>query len=247
MIVKYNQNKIIDLFYFTFSLAIIVRFINDIFNLNRWGIHSGTLFPYRHINLGLPLYSTNILIAEWTLGLLGAVLLITGKIRIAALLIFVSFALSLTQMFQNQKLLILIIAFSLLLDSKKNSVFFLKWQLILIYLFSSIHKINGQFVTGETMRLLFVDILKINFEYTWPLKIFSWIIIGCELIIPVLLMKWPKIGIALVILFHGGMCLLMPDISSFSLAMISLALLFYPHTFTTNYPGLLQQHAHGKS
>ena len=140
-------------FYALFSLAILSRVYCDI-KLNRLGIHQGDIFPDRKM-LFIPLYSSTGLIIEWLLAVTGVVFIYKKKIRTASLLIIVSYLMGLTQLYQNQKSLILIIACSLLIQplnkEVRASIWYLRYQLCLVYFISALHKFFNNFLTGKTL------------------------------------------------------------------------------------------------
>jgi hypothetical protein len=227
-IAKFQNFKI---FYSLLAVAIVTRFFCDFLN-ERWRIHSGEIFPIRHIEF-FPTYSTSMLCLEWGVTLIGAILFTTNKIRWGALLVSLSYVMSLTQMYQNQKFLILIIMFALAVQpldlQRANSLRFLKWQMLLIYLFTAVQKIFDQFISGDTLRILFLDVLKIN-GIANP-KLFhglSVVVIATELSVPLLLLKKPWWGVAVVTGMHLSFAILMPDIWPFTLTMIALSFLFFP-------------------
>ena len=207
----------------------MTRVLSDI-GLNRWGIHSGKIFPYRHISL-MPVFPASVLVFEWSCAILGSVLLVIKKERWGAILIAGSFLLSLSQMYQNQKVLILIVIATIAIQPvdprKPGSVQFLKWQLILVYLFSAIEKMSDQFTSGETLRLIFHQVLNSSLiENSFLLKAMSIGVILSEIMIPIILLKRPYWGFCAVISLHLGFAFVLPDIWPFTLVMIALSTLF---------------------
>ncbi len=234
---KYSLEKI---FYLIFSLAVVSRIICDLL-LNRAGIHAGEVFPNRHVFSFISIYPPAILYIEMALASAGAILLNLKRVRFGCLLIIISYLMGLSQMFQNQKLLILIVACTLCIQplskTDKSSIWFLRYQLILVYSISALQKVVQGFNDGidlslTTKYLLSIEsnpVIKALLAYVSdPLNamIFSVSTVVLEFIIPIFLIKRPKIGVALVVLLHFSMNLLMKDIMPFSLTMIALSLPF---------------------
>lgn len=234
---KYNLEKI---FYLVFSLAIISRIISDIL-LNRQGIHAGAVFPSRHYFSAIPIYPVSIFYLELALALIGALLLNFQKIRFGSLLIAVAYLMGLSQMFQNQKTLILIIATTLLIQplsrSERSSIWFLRYQLILVYSISALQKIFSGFNSGQDLirtadyllsieSNLFIKGLLVYLQNPLMAEVFSVSTVIIEIALPIILIKAPRVGIALVVLLHFSMNLLMKDITPFSLTMLALSLTF---------------------
>ena len=57
-------------------------------------------------------------------------------------------------------------------------------------------------------------------------QFFSWLTLAFEFLIPIIIIKSPKTGIALVLILHLSFNLLMKDIFPFTTIMIALSLLF---------------------
>ena len=226
-------------FYILFSLAIFSRVVCDLL-LNRIGIHNGEIFPERKIPF-IPIYPVIGLYVEWTLAIAGIFFISQKKIRIGSFLILISYLMRLTQLYQNQKILMTIIALSLTIlplnKKSPSSIIFLRYQLCIIYFVSSLHKIISGFLSGETLwtvfdylqnieKNLFVKSLYLYFR-NYPMCIaMSWISLIAELFVPLLLLKKPKWGIWVVVLMHTVFNLIMPDVMPFTLTMIALSLLF---------------------
>lgn len=224
----------LNYFYNVLALAILARIYSDIFVLHRWQIHTGELFPYRQGLLFLPLLPPVFLILEWVTSLAACYFLANGRVRLGAGIAVGSYFLSLSQMYQNQKVLLLIVFATLLIKPVTRGVAqeystkdFLKWQIILVYFFSALHKILGKFSTGETLKDLFEKVLQFPYPITQKIYLIAaWIVIMVELIAPLLLLLKPRAGVVLVIALHIGLAIVMPDILAFSLVMIALSMLF---------------------
>lgn len=229
------------LFYTFLALALLARLFDDMFVLHRWGIHSGDLFPYRRGGVtSLPLYPQWLLAIEWVIIFSASLALIVNRIRLGILLATLGMAMSLTQMFQNQKLLILIVLAALLfeqltLQNEKDAPVksFLKWQIVLVYFFSAFHKILDSFSRGEVLQAIAEKVLHLPITFNLETyAAFSWAIIIAELLAPLLLLLKPGWGIIFVIVLHSGMSFFMPNILAFSFVMVALSFLFLDNTQT---------------
>ncbi|MBO9668198.1 MAG: hypothetical protein J7501_15460, partial [Bdellovibrio sp.] len=188
------------------------------------GIHVGAIFPYRHPGY-FPLYGTTFLVVEWLLTLLGAGLLLTSYRRPGALLAAVGIAMSLSQMLQNQKILLLLILLVVAIAKPEDSPearWFLRWQLVLVYGFTALAKIFAEFSTGATLAK--ISPIALNESV---FLVLSWFVIALELMIPFCLFKkrqWAWFAIAIL---HGSFTIFMRDIAAFTLGMFALAALYY--------------------
>ena len=222
---KQNNESV---FFALLSFAIFSRVVTDI-SIGRWAIHAGELFPIRHLP-SVPVYSQVFLALEWLLSVVGAAMLFNPKLRrVGAALALIGIGASLTQLFQNQKTLIfLTLAILICANPYKSEPAkkLLQWQLLLMYLFTALSKLNGEFLTGETLRALFAA------QIALPLgpivfKIISWITIGFEFLIPVLLLGRSLIGLALVVFIHLLFGIGLPDVWPFTFVTFALVVLFY--------------------
>lgn len=142
-------------------------------------------------------------------------------------------------MFQNQKVLLALVAFALTVGprldentflKKNETANFLKWQILLIYLISAVSKIFDQFQSGETLRVMSEQLLLQQIGRDEIYSMGAWLVILVELALPLLLLARPRLGIAGVVLVHVSFSLFLSDIWPFSLAMIALSFLFLlPH------------------
>ncbi|MEK2643780.1 hypothetical protein [Bdellovibrio sp. BCCA] len=234
-LVTFNKVSCLRAFYGFFAAALVSRVLSDIFELHRWSIHQGDTFPFRLLIEAIPIYPPYILLIEWALILLGALFLLIKKTRLGALLSLFGLLMSLSQMFQNQKVLLLLMAIGLSLgpslekttaDERNDTLVFLKWQILLVYLFSAVSKMFDQFPSGETLKMMDQSLFSHQFAVNWIYSAVSVIVILTELFLPVLLWKKPKLGVLAVFVLHAGFGVFLSDIFPFSLAMISLSFLF---------------------
>ena len=215
-----------NIFYFIIATAIWSRIFSDLIG-GRLGIATGDLFPYRHSYSFLPIYNQFYFILEIALLLTGSFLILSVKTRkFGLILATTALFFSLMQLFQNQKLLLLIVLFVLILQyvvkDKKNIFDYLKWQLILVYMFTGLSKVNSEFLNGDVLAVIMNGVI----TNQSIIKIISLLTVITELTIPLLLFLKPRVGIFIVIIFHLGLSVFMDNILSFGLTSIALALLF---------------------
>lgn len=237
-VTAYLEKNSLQLFYLFLGGAVLLRVFDDIL-LGRWGIHAGELFPYRHPGY-FPLYGVAGLLLEWALALTGGALLFTEQKRTGAFLAALAMTLSLSQMMQNQKILMWIILWIVActdLNFNISARNFLKWQIILVYIFGALAKIFDQFASGETLYTLALhqgEIATGMQKYLWlPLTNFkislvaSYLVIALELLIPFLFFRKKDWAWIFVFILHTGMLVLLKDLTAFSFAMFALAALYY--------------------
>lgn len=234
------ERNSLQLFYFFMGAAVLLRLVDDVM-VGRYAIHAGEIFSYRHPGY-FPLYGTTLLLIEWALTFTGGVLLFTQERKWGAWLAAIGMTMSLTQMMQNQKILLWIILWTIALSSSLAGNIparrFLKWQIILVYVFGALSKVFDQFITGKTLQTVaFVQtqdstdhLMKVLWQPLLSLptaQLMSWAVIVLEILIPFLLMRKKDFAWIFVLVLHGGFMLMMKDIASFSFAMFALAAIFY--------------------
>ncbi|MDG0814818.1 hypothetical protein [Bdellovibrio svalbardensis] len=237
-VTAYLEKNSLRLFYMFLGAAVLLRLLDDVL-LGRWGIHAGAIFPYRHPGY-FPLYGTTGLLLEWALALTGGVLLFTNEKRKGAFFAAIAMSLSLSQMMQNQKILLWIVLWIVALtDLGKNipARKFLKWQIVLVYTFGALSKIFDQFVTGETLHIIALRQMETTTglqKFLWsPLlnsgfsTMVSYAVIALELLIPLLFIRKKEWAWFFVLVLHGGFVVMMKDLSSFTFSMFALASLYY--------------------
>jgi hypothetical protein len=112
----------------------------------------------------------------------------------------------------------------------------IRYQLLIVYLFSGVNKLTSHFYNGDTLA----NLGAMNYEALLPNEYvrsilsptlsvsISCIILAGELLMPIFLLRAPRVGLALVVLLHGGFSLLMPGIWPFTFIMVAMAFLFLP-------------------
>jgi hypothetical protein len=208
-------------FHALLGLALLAHVAQDIW-AGAWLVHEGVLFPWRHPGL-VPLYAAPWLLLEWGVTLTAGLGLWRERTRwpAACLGVAVLFV-SCLQRFSNQKALLLVCLVYLVTGGRRPraEVYrLLRWQLLLVYLFSALSKIRAGFLDGATLEALGLGL--------GAAVLFSWVVVVAELAaLPLLLLRAPKAGVAGVLLLHVGFALLMPGLWPFTLAMLALATLF---------------------
>jgi hypothetical protein len=207
----------------------MARIATDI-QVNLWGVHTGRLFPWAHLR-GVPLYSTTGLVIEWLMLAIAGLGLATGVRRsVAARLGLVVIFVGLTQRYSNHRALLAIALLfvalrpvdcenaPLLLERHPN-IALLRYQLVIVYLFSALNKLAHGFMDGHVLTVLF----GIAPPLAQPL---AWLFVLAELATPLLLWRAPRAGLALAFVLHVGFAALMPALWPFTITMLALAMLF---------------------
>jgi hypothetical protein len=212
-----------------------------------WRIHSGELFPWRHLP-GVPLYSTRWLLVEWAISLgAGLGMLLGLRVPLAVGMALLASIAGLSQRSSNQQALMLIVLTFLALNPngsgfadprRSPNITLVKSQLAIVYLFSALNKILGGFLDGAALRSSLLDSAWLQAALldngtSWQPEL--WIalssgVVLAELTLPLLLMRWPRLGVAGVALLHGGFAVVMPGVLPFGLLMLAMSLLFLRST-----------------
>jgi hypothetical protein len=238
-VVSLRKLSINEKFFLLFGLSLLSRTISDLL-MGRFSVATGELYQYRQ-RFDFPRYGTALFIFEVAVLFVAAGLLIARKnVRLASGLLILGTSMAMTQMFQHQKMLFLVVAFALVVSPRglnAASVYFLRIQIVVVYVFSVVSKISTGFlesqvtlgaieysVRGDEMRAAFlIPVLK--YLKNAPLNEF---VIGFELLVPVLLLTVPRVGFFAAVILHLGMAVFLANVLPFSLLMIALALLYFP-------------------
>jgi hypothetical protein len=201
-----------------------------------WGVHAGRLYPYRHVDL-VPLYPTGALAVEWALrGAAGLLLVLFARraqvvaaaVRLASLALFAA----LLQRYSNHGALLFLIALFLSLappdvtapsfdDAPHPALGLVRAQLVIVYVFTALNKLLHGFTSGASLgRVLGLG------AATELSRAASWLVVGLELTLPLVLVLAPRAGVALVLALHLAFSATMPNVTSFGLAMLAMAVLF---------------------
>jgi hypothetical protein len=208
-----------------------------------WRIHSGELFPWRHLP-GVPLYSTRWLLVEWVASLAAGLSMVLGLgLRPAVGVALLTSIAGLSQRSSNQQSLMLIVLAFLALNPlgsgfcdprRSPNISLVKSQFAIVYLFSGLNKILGGFLDGSALRrTLLADawlpaaLVEAGFEIDRGLvTALSRGVVLAEFALPILLLGWPRLGVAAVALLHVGFAVVMPGVLPFGLLMLAMSLLF---------------------
>lgn len=223
-------------FYGFLSAALVSCVVEDVI-CGIWKIHTGQYFPWRHVPI-VPLYPAPVLLIEWGFLFLSAWMIALGKNRrLGSLIGAVTLLVSLTQRYSNHRSLIVIVLIYLAVSSAKHLRFayqMIRYQLILVYLFSALAKIDAGFLSGETLSAIGHNVRGAMLPDSWVRAILmssasrplAWLTVVAELGMPILLLKAPMVGFGLVLLLHCSFSLMMPAIWPFTFVMIAMAALF---------------------
>ncbi|MDH5672563.1 MAG: hypothetical protein OEZ06_10470 [Myxococcales bacterium] len=220
-------------FYRLLGLTLLARIATDL-HVDLWAVHDGRLFPWRHLP-GLPLYPPAGLAIEWAMMGLAALAITTGfRLRAGVYLALLVSAVSLTQRYANHRaLLLLVLAFLALspveprrpgLSGERHpNLALIRYQLVIVYLFSALNKVRAGFLEGTALQHL----LDLDAE---PARALAWLVVAAEFSLPLLLWRLPWLGLGGVACLHLGFALFMPAIWPFSLLMLAMAVLFVGDT-----------------
>lgn len=214
-----------------FGAALVVNVLTEL-RAGVWHVHSGLFYPWRHIGI-VPLYPPAVLAIEWLVTAVAGILLVSGYgVRVASRVAAVATFTALLQRYSNHGALLFLVAAFIALDppdpkaaafeaEPHHNLALCRAELAIVYLASGVNKLLHGFASGEVISIL----------AGIPLSIGRPVAIGVvvlELALPFVIVRWPRLGIAAVVCFHGGLCVVMPGLWSFALAMIALAVLFVP-------------------
>ncbi len=221
------------LFYRLLSLSLFSLLVEE-FCAGTWEIHSGQLYPWRHFAF-VPLYGTTWLFIEWLLLGVGALLLLFSRTRSwGTVFTGVSLVFGFSQRVSNHRLLMLLVLLYLVFFPVQLKFKAVRYQLLLVYLFAAVHKMNAAFLSGEVFLFLsrathdsWAGDYWVRQVLAGPeAHVLAWMIIGFELLIPVLLLRSPWFGFVGVGIMHLGFSLFIPGIWCYSFLMIAMASLF---------------------
>jgi len=218
-----------------FGLALVVDVATELMT-GVWQVHTGNFYPWRHLGI-VPLYPATVLAIEWTLRVSAGLALLLGArqpkvvaaaVRVGALALFAA----VLQRYSNHGALLFLIALYLTIappdvtaktfdDLPHPALGLVRAQLVIVYVFSALNKLTHGFSSGHSLMNLLGGRMALG-----PARTLSWLALAAELAAPLVLLRWPRAGLALVVAMHLGFSLLLPGIASFGLAMIAIALLF---------------------
>jgi hypothetical protein len=222
-----------------YGLALVVDVATEL-SAGVWGVHTGRLYPWRHLGI-VPLYPASVLAIEWALRaaagaalLLGArrVKVVGAAARVAALVLFVA----VLERYSNHGVLLFLIAFYLTLappdvtspafgERDHPALGLVRAQLAIVYVFTAVNKLAHGFAGGGSLANLLGSAVPPGL--TRPLSV---IVVVTELALPLLLLRWPRVGVAVVVAMHLAFAALLPGVVSFGLAMTAMAVLYArPH------------------
>jgi hypothetical protein len=229
-------------FYLVLGAALMARVAVDAVR-GVWRIHSGELFPWRHLP-GVPLYSTRWLLVEWVASLAAGLAMVLGlRLQLAVGVALLASIAGLSQRSSNQQLLMLIVLGFLALDPsgsgfsdprRSPNISLVKSQLAIVYVFSALEKLLGGFLDGSVLRSSLSDSAWLRgtglearlASDPGVMTALSGAVVFTELALPVLLLGWPRLGVAAVALLHLAFAVVMPGVLPFGLLMLAMSVLF---------------------
>ena len=219
-----------------FGAALVVDVATELM-AGVWHVHTGRLYPWRSLGI-VPLYPASVLAIEWALRAAAGLMLVVGArharvtlaaVRIAALALFVA----VLERYSNHGVLLFLIAFFLTIapldvtapsfaERDQPALGLVRAQLAIVYVFSAVNKLAHGFAGGHSLSNLFGSALAPG----PAVQALSVLVIATELALPLVLLRWPRVGLAGVVAMHVGFAALVPGVASFGLAMIAMAVLF---------------------
>lgn len=218
-----------------FGAALVVDVVTEVM-AGVWHVHTGKLYPWRNLGI-VPLYPASVLAIEWALRAAAGLMLVMGArhakvlsaaVRIAAPGLFIA----VLERYSNHGVLLFLIAFFLTLapldvtapsfgERDQPALGLVRAQLAIVYVFSAANKLAHGFAGGHSLSNLFGSALPQG-----ATQVLSVLVIATELALPLVLLRWPRVGLAGVVAMHVGFAALVPGVASFGLAMIAMAVLF---------------------
>jgi hypothetical protein len=219
-----------------FGAALVVDVVTEL-RAGVWHVHTGQLYPWRNLGI-VPLYPASVLAIEWALRAAAGLMLVVGArhakvtsaaVRVAALVLFVAAL----ERYSNHGVLLFLIALFLTLapldvtapsfsERDQPALGLVRAQLAIVYVFSAVNKLAHGFAAGHSLSNLFGGALPPGSGA----QALSVLVIVTELALPLVLLRWPRAGLAAVVAMHVGFAALLPGVASFGLAMIAMAVLF---------------------
>jgi hypothetical protein len=217
-----------------YGVALVVDVATEL-TAGVWRVHTGELYPWRHLGL-VPLYPASVLAIEWALRAAAGIAFVVGArrarlvsaaARVAALVLLVA----VLERYSNHGVLLFLIAFYLTLapvdvtspgfrERDHHGLGLVRAQLAIVYAFSAVNKLAHGFASGRSLSLLVGPLLPAG-----AARAASVAVIVTELALPLVLLRWPRAGLAGVIAMHVAFSALLPGVASFGLAMIAMAVL----------------------
>jgi|GEM_PF-2742413 len=217
-----------------FGVALLVEIATQV-RADTWGVHAGRLYPWRHLGI-LPLYPPAVLALEWTIASACGVILLAAPRRshatrsLAWRILAPVLLVSVLERFSNHGVLFFLVAFFTSMNPpdadapdfaarEHPNLGLVRAQLVVVYVFSALAKLLHGFTSGASLRVLIGLLPPVAAAA-------SWVVVVGELLLPLLLWKRPAAGIAAVVLVHAAFAYALPNVASFGVVMVALAVLF---------------------
>jgi len=201
------------------------------------GVHTGELYGRRPGFL--PLLPAAAMIALWLVQAGAGLALIAGwkrnaAVRVAAL----ATVAALTQHYFNQKMFLVLTLAAFAIDPPDSeeagpSTGAVRGQLLLLYIASVAFKLRDGFASGDSLAATLEQLGDRGLS-PWivlPLAaapVMSKLALVAEAALPFALLRYPRFGVAGVVLLHLGLALCLPGIWPYTLTACAAALLFLP-------------------
>ncbi|MDB4943867.1 MAG: hypothetical protein JWP97_3401 [Labilithrix sp.] len=216
-----------------FGLAVVVDVLTEL-SAGVWGVHTGALYPWRHLGI-VPLYGPAALTVEWSLRSVCGLLLLAVPdrakvLRVAVRVLALTLGAAVLERYSNHGVLLFLVALFVSIDPpdlgrpdletiEQPALGLVRAQLLVVYAFSALNKLTHGFASGASLT----NLLHLPERAARPL---SWAVIAAEIAVPALLLVRSRPALLLVALLHASFTMLVPNVASFSLVMLAMALLF---------------------
>lgn len=202
-----------------------------------WRVHAGESYPWRHLGI-VPLAPPSLLALEWALvGLAASALVVApARVRRYAWRVLPPVLLwGVLQRFSNHGSLFFMVSVFVAmappdLDRGEPVASFeagehpnlglVRAQIVVVYGFSALAKLLHGFTSGASL----VNLLGVAPSLA---KAMSWGVIGVELALAALVMTRPRLALAGAVLLHASFALVLPNVLSFGVCMVSMATLWW--------------------
>lgn len=197
-----------------------------------WRVHAGASYPWRHLGV-VPLERPAFLVVEWLTVVACAMLVILDRRRRAAWRVLAAALLwGVLQRFSNHGALFFMIALFVAFDPPDTTaedfesrehvnLGLVRAQIVIVYVFSALAKLLHGFTSGASLANLFGVAPGLA-------RAGSWVVIAGELALAALVVKRPRAGVVGIVMMHAVFAALLPNVLSFGVCMLAMAMLWLP-------------------
>ncbi|MBS2015679.1 MAG: hypothetical protein JST00_22515 [Deltaproteobacteria bacterium] len=199
-----------------------------------WRVHAGESYPWRHLGI-IPLAPPSLLALEWALVALAASAIVVAPAhlrRLAWRALPPLLLWGVLQRFSNHGSLFFMVSLFVAMAPPRvdrreafeaeehPNLGLVRAQIVVVYGFSAVAKLLHGFTSGASL----VNLLGVAPSLA---KAMSWGVIGVELALAALVMTRPRLALAGAVLLHASFALVLPNVLSFGVCMVSMAALWW--------------------